>query len=234
MFENVVGEFPWDVGDHLPEDLDRDLDAELERLLADGAVLPDELVLPFGSCAPSGELALDLDLSTADAAGLSDESLVEAIIGFDRLTSWAAARQARLLDELAARRPADTAPHSARWACVGSEYAPDEVGVALRLSRGGACARIGLARRLLATLPDTHALWESGLIDTSKARAIDDATVVLSDGHATKVEDRRCCPRHRSRPWPSSRPRWLGRSSPPIPRVPRSGTGRRGGTAGWW
>ena len=116
--------------------------------------------------------------------------MVEAIVGYDRLTSWAAARQARLLDELAARRPADKAPHSARWACVGSEYAPDEVGVALRLARGSACARIGLARRLLATLPDTHALWETGLIDTSKARAIDDATVVLSDEHAEKVGPR--------------------------------------------
>ena len=188
MFEIVVAESPWGVGDHLPDDLHCDLDAELERLLAEGAVPPDELALPFGSREPSGELALDLDLSTADASGLSDETLVEAIIGYDRLTSWAAARQARLLDELAARRPADKAPHSARWACVGSEYAPDEVGVALRLARGSACARIGLARRLLATLPDTHALWETGLIDTSKARAIDDATVVLSDEHAAKVE----------------------------------------------
>ena len=40
----------------------------------------------------------------------------------------------------------------------------------------------------MATLPDTHALWESGLIDTAKARAVDDATVVLSDEHARTVE----------------------------------------------
>ena len=124
MFESLVVESSWDLGGHVPDDLYRELDAELERLLADGAVPADEPVLPYGSCAPSGELALDLDLSTADPAGLSDESLVEAIIGFDRLTSWAAARQARLLDELAARRPADTAPHSARWACVGSPSTP--------------------------------------------------------------------------------------------------------------
>ena len=112
------------------------------------------------------------------------------MIGFDRIGSWAAARQARLLDELARRRPTDRAPYSARSACVGSEYAPDEVGVALHLSRGSACARIGLARRLLAALPDTHALWESGRIDTAKARAVDDATVVLSDELARAVEAR--------------------------------------------
>ena len=202
MFEEVSAESLWDGGNCPADD---DLDGALERLLADPAAVadwpppdwssegcspeePDEPVSGYGSCEPSGWLALDLDVVAADPARMSDESLVEAIVGFDRLASWAAARQARLLDELARRRPTDRAPHSARWACVGSEYAPDEVGVALRLSRGSACARIGMARRLLATLPDTHALWESGLIDTSKARAIDDATVVLSDEHAATVQ----------------------------------------------
>ena len=110
--------------------------------------------------------------------------------GFDRLASWAAARQARLLAELARRRPTDQAPYSARWAGVGSEYAPDEVGVALRLARGTAVARVGLARRLLATLSDTHAAWEAGLIDTAKVRAIDDATWMLSVEHARAVQER--------------------------------------------
>ena len=112
------------------------------------------------------------------------------MVGFDRLSSWAAARQARLLAELARRRPADTAPYSARSAGVGSEYAPDEVGVALHLSRGSACARIGLACRLLGTLPETHALWEAGQIDTAKARAVDDATWMLSPELARAVNAR--------------------------------------------
>ncbi len=147
-------------------------------------------MLAYGSCEPSGWLALDLDSATADPARLSDDTLIEAMIGFDRVGSWAAARQARLLAELARRRPTDTAPYSARSAGVGSEYAPDEVGVALHLSRGSACARIGLAWRLLSTLPATFALWESGRIDTAKARAVDDATVVLSDELARAVEAR--------------------------------------------
>jgi len=214
MFDSAVAEPCTGSGDRLPTDdlvgldgLDREpwwlLDEPedphgwvpdaLDELMA-ALPLPDwpvdEPVVAYGSCEPSGWLALDLDTATSDPRRLDDATLVEAIIGFDRLTSWAQARQARLLDELAARRPTDTAPYTARWASVASEYAPDEVGVALHLSRGAACARIGLARRLLATLPDTHRLWESGRIDTFKARAIDDATVVLPDELARAVQAR--------------------------------------------
>ena len=196
MFETPVTETAAGFGDGAPDD---DLDAVPEWLLADpdadpdhppGEWLHDEPVLTYGSCVPSGWLALDLDSATADPARLSDDTLIEAMIGFDRIASWAAARQARLLAELAHRRPTDQAPHSARWAGVGSEYAPDEVGVALHLARGTACARVGLACRLLATLPETHTLWESGRIDTAKARAIDDATWMLSPELARAVQDR--------------------------------------------
>ena len=144
----------------------------------------------YGNTEPSGWLALELDDGTADPAELTDDVLVEAIVGFDRLASWAAARQARLLVELAARRPADAAPHTARNACVGSEFAPDEIGVALTLSRGTAAARLAMASTLLTVLPATHALWESGRIDTPKVRAILDATAVLADEVAVAVQDR--------------------------------------------
>ena len=188
------------------DELDDEFDGALERLLADADAdldrvrdwlppewddaAPDEPVLAFGRCEPSGWLALDLDSATAAPGRLPDDTLIEAMVGFDRLGSWAAARQARLLAELARRRPADTAPYAARSAGVGSEYAPDEVGVALHLSRGTACARIGLACRLLGTLPDTHAQWEAGRIDTAKARAVDDATWMLSPELARAVQDR--------------------------------------------
>ena len=116
---------------------------------------------------------------------------------------------------------------------MGSAYAPDEIGVALRLSRGSACARIGMARRLLATLPDTHALWESGLIHTSKARAIDDATVVLPDEHAAKVE---------AQVLPKAPEQTLAQLKAALARAiiaadpegAEDATGRPGGTGGWW
>jgi len=188
-------------GGHLPAD--DDLDVTWERLLDDAdlenppgpALDPvpewlDDLPAEFGSCTPSGFLALDLDIATADPSQLSDHTVIEALVGFDRVASWATARQARLLAELAARRPTDRAPNSARWAGVGSEYAPDEAGVALHLSRGAACARIGTAVRLLAVLPETHATWEAGRIDTAKARAVDDATWTLTPELARAVQDR--------------------------------------------
>ena len=143
-----------------------------------------------GNTEPSGWLALELDGGTAEPARLSDEALIDAIVGFDRLNSWAAARQARLLAEFAARRPADAAPHPARGASVASEFAPDEVGVALTLARGTAAGRIVSACTLVSVLPLTLALWESGRIDTPKVRAILDATAVLADEVAVAVQNR--------------------------------------------
>ncbi|MDT0349602.1 DUF222 domain-containing protein [Pseudonocardia charpentierae] len=157
----------------------------------DGALGPrSDDDAPYGTRMPSGWLALDLDSGTAEPAALDDNTLIEALVGFDRVASWAAARQARLLAELARRRPTDRAPHTARWAGVGSEYAPDEAGVALKLSRPTACARIGTANRLLTVLPATHALWETGRIDTAKARAVDDTTWMLTPELARAVQDR--------------------------------------------
>ena len=168
-------------------------DVAWEALLVDGPFEPypvePEPEPGFGDCAPSGWSALELDTGTADPGSLSDAEVIDAIVGFDRIGSWASARQARLLAELARRRPADPVPNE-DGVSVGSRFVPDEVGVALKLARGTAAGRVGTACRLLRVLPDTHALWEAGLIDTAKARAVDEATTVLSDELAAKVEAR--------------------------------------------
>ena len=191
--DRAPGDTLGELFDVVPDD---QLDTELQRLLGDDPVpdwvpdwVDDTPPLTYGNCDPSGFLALELDTGTEDTAWLDDTTLIEAIIGFDRIASWAAARQARLLAELARRRPRDPVPNQDRTS-VGSTFAPDEVGVALHLSRGAAAGRIGMAQRLLRVLPDTHALWESGQIDPLKARAIDDATVLLSDEKSGKVEAR--------------------------------------------
>ncbi len=134
----------------------------------------------MSECAPSGWLALELDHSTADPAGLSDAALIDTIIGFDRTASWALARQARLLAEFAQRRPGDH-PLAARCDTPSraSEFAPDEIGVALRLSRTTAANRLVMAETLIADLPGTLAAWQAGTIDSLKARAITETSYLL-------------------------------------------------------
>jgi hypothetical protein len=136
--------------------------------------------VPAAQSAASGWLALELDQVTADPARLSDADLIDTIVGFDRVTSWAAARQAALLAEFARRRPVDEAePMRGETPSRYSGYAADEIGLALRLSRTAASTRLTMAEVLAADLPATHAAWESGTIDTLKARAIVEASYVL-------------------------------------------------------
>jgi hypothetical protein len=142
--------------------------------------LPDADQSPVSQCVPWGWLALELDQGCADPAGLSDAELIDAVIGFDHVASWASARQTRLLAEFARRRPGDH-PLAARCDTPSraSEFAPDEIGLALRLSRTTATGRLVMSQTLVADLPGTLAAWQAGAIDTLKARAITEASYLL-------------------------------------------------------
>jgi hypothetical protein len=141
---------------------------------------PDTDQPTMSECVPSGWLALELDHGSADPAGLSDAALIDAVIGLDRTTSWASARQATLLAEFARRRPGDH-PLAARCDTPSraSEFAPDEIGLALRLSRTAATGRLVMAETLVADLPGTLTAWQAGTIDTLKARAITETSYLL-------------------------------------------------------
>src|SRR5918994_6583179 len=142
----------------------------------------------FDDLAPSGWLALELDSGTADPAARSKEDLVAAVIGFDRIASWAQARQARLLAELAERAARPDPQTNPRGIARG--FLDGEIAVALTLSMGTAEVRLLEATRLCSVLPATLALWEAGRIDRPKVRAILDATAVLAPELAAKVESR--------------------------------------------
>lgn len=167
----------------------------------DGAVpegVPD--AEPWSRCQPSGWLGLDLDTRTVDPGRLDGAELIEAIGGFDHLVSWAAARQARLLAEFATRRPAieDTSgplPRRAEAPSPYSEFAADEVGLALRMSRTIAADRLYTAVMLSSELPDTLAAWERGEIDTWKTRAIVEAALLLPDAGRRAALAARVLPR---------------------------------------
>jgi hypothetical protein len=90
---------------------------------------------------------------------LSDAQLIDAMVGFERLAGWAQARQARVLAEFARRRPGDDPTMLATdKPCAMSTFAPDEVGLALKLARLTAKARIGRSVQLEQVLPETFAV----------------------------------------------------------------------------
>lgn len=173
-----------------PEETD-----EVSRMLADAPDWPplDEVfdaLVAAGRPAPSGWLALELDLASADPGELDDAELVDAVADLDRVASWAAARQSRLLAEFARRRPADPRDVAAQGPGAVSRWAPDEIALALSVSRLTAGQRLAQARRLTETLPATLDAHEAGRIDATKVRAICDATQHLPDEQAARVQDR--------------------------------------------
>jgi hypothetical protein len=128
---------------------------------------PEAAQPPVSACAPSGWLALELDHGCADLAALSDSELIDAVIGFDRVASWALARQAVLLAEFARRHPEDhLLATNSDTPSRCSEFAPDEVALALRLSRMTATGWLVMVHTLVAELPGTLAAWEVGAIDS--------------------------------------------------------------------
>ncbi|MHA6616146.1 HNH endonuclease signature motif containing protein [Pseudonocardia sp. DLS-67] len=184
MFERVCEEEVAEPGDPRLEDA---FDwASIERELRRGG--EDRT---WGDTAPSGLFALEIDADTGDEAGLSDAQLIDAVVGFERLAGWAQARQARLLAEFARRRPGDDPTLVATdKPCTMGRFAPDEVGLALKLARMTAKARLGRSVQLEQVLPETLALWSQGRLDERRVVAICEATHYLSVEKARAVQRR--------------------------------------------
>ncbi|MGH3318748.1 MAG: DUF222 domain-containing protein [Streptosporangiaceae bacterium] len=131
-------------------------------------------------------------LAGVDPAELGGYDLVEAIGGFERLVPWAQAGQLAAIRELARRRPqrgGDPGDPETRATGV-SEFCPDEIAPVLRLSRQGACLRLGLAVDLCDRLPGTLDALARGDLSLPRARVIADGVTGLPDDLARRVEDR--------------------------------------------
>jgi len=143
---------------------------------------------------PAGPALADL-VESLQVEELDESVLIDAIHAWDRLASWAAARQLAAIAELARRRPpaggsvpdghADAGDPRAPWV---SEFAVDEVSAALGLSRPAAGVRLHLAVELDRRLVGTAAALRAGEIDVVKARAVVEATTPLDDAAARAVE----------------------------------------------
>ena len=153
-------------------------------------VPPESAPLTWANWQPSGWLALDLDASTAHPASVSDALLIDALVGWERLIGWATARQTRVLAEFGRRRPDDPQAVMTSRVCVGSDRAPDEVALALHLSRGTARNHLGRAAGFTETLTDTLGLLEQGRLDRGKAHTICDTLAFHTPETARAVEAR--------------------------------------------
>ena len=129
---------------------------------------------------------------TLSVSTLDDRGLVDAIMEEERLSRVHAARRTRLIAEMYRRRPGDepgiTSEDDTAMVFPMSRWAPDELGLALSMSRLTAKSTLREAARLAAVLPDTLVAFERGLIDSYRARIIHDTTLCLPDGPAREVE----------------------------------------------
>ena len=144
---------------------------------------------PLDVLVPGVALAGFADDAHARLGAVSDDELIGVLRGWWRQTSWAQARALAAMAELARRRPADRTPPAppGQFPARLSEFIPDEIGMALTLTKTAAETQLGLALQLTAR-PATFAALEGGRIDLRKALVILDAVALLSAGHAAAVE----------------------------------------------
>jgi hypothetical protein len=139
--------------------------------------------------APGPFSAIVLDALDVEAA--STDELIDAMVGWEQLASWVAARQSDVMAEFAHRRPCPLAGESERMDSV-SEFAPDEIASALRIARSTAEGRMGLALHLRRRLPATLSALSNGEITSSKARILGEQTAHMSLSEAVAVGGCRC------------------------------------------
>jgi hypothetical protein len=120
---------------------------------------------------------------------LTEAELVEAMVGFERMGAWVAARQHAVVAEFG-RRGGDGSLRPVSTAVPAREWASDEVALALTVSRGSGAVRLAQAARLDGPLRATRDLLQAGEIDHARARLIVDRVAVLDDDQAAAVQER--------------------------------------------
>lgn len=123
--------------------------------------------------APGPELAARLD--ALEPADLDEAALVEGIAAWERVGSWAAAGQARLVAELNSRQ------RGARGA-----FLSEEVAARLSVTRPVAEAKVGLALHL-DRVPVVADALARGDVDVRRATVLTDELARLSDAAAAEV-----------------------------------------------
>ena len=142
-------------------------------------------------------------LAGIDAAGTSSFDLLEVISGWQRVISWAQAKQAEIVAEFARRRPGPYAPDVPGRTV--SEFAADEIAARLAITRRAAELLLSLGLELIDRLPATAESLLGGRIDLPKAKAIIEHVTHLDDAAARRSVEVRVLARAGSQTTPQLR-----------------------------
>src|SRR5262249_5448115 len=124
---------------------------------------PADGVKDFTGVPPGGWLADVIAGQSFDH--LNDESVLSAVVALEKVASWVAAWQARIISEFVDRR------RDADGELV-DDFAGDELATALTLSPRTAARRLEWATELTDRLAKTHAALTTGAVTYAKARVI--------------------------------------------------------------
>ena len=129
-------------------------------------------------------------LGQARPGQMDEAGLVNSIIGWRKLTSWAQAQELAAVAELGRRRGVMDDPEMDRDPAreLSAEFAPNEVALALTLTECAAEWWMNLAVSMSRRLPATWSALSEGTIDLNRAKLIDMWTTPLDDDLARAVE----------------------------------------------
>ncbi|MGH8774272.1 MAG: DUF222 domain-containing protein [Jiangellaceae bacterium] len=141
--------------------------------VAEPAVLVPTTVPDLEDMSPGSALARVLE--TVDTSRLGAYELVEAVAGFQRLMSWAAAGQAAAIAELSRRTEMHPVEDDRKMQSLSPQRLTGmEVAARLRLAPAAGEGLVSRSLCLVQTLPVTHAALAAGRIDARRADVIAD------------------------------------------------------------
>lgn len=121
-------------------------------------------------------------------ADVDDAALIEAVAGWGRIESAAAARRLDAIAELVARR-SDRPPEAGRWACDCWDATAAEVAAASNISHRMASNQLYLAIALRNRIPAVGKLFLDGAISARLAATIAWHTTLIEDPAVVAVVD---------------------------------------------
>ena len=156
-------------------------------------VVSADEIAAWAASVPAGE-GVWTRFGPLEPAALSRAGKIDALVALERVGSWVAAEQARLLAALATP-PGDAAEtavgtRAERDAAAGKQWAREEIAAALRWSAGTVHTRLHEARQLTGRLGDTLTLLTQGAITGRHVARLVEATDGLDDATVAKIETR--------------------------------------------